>query len=744
MKNFFIYLLFATTLFTVGCRKPYDDSALVGRIDSLESRVAQLEELCQQMNTNISSLQTIINTLQNNDYVTGVTPIVKNGKNIGYTITFTKSQPITIYHGDNGANGINGEKGEMGHTPQIGVKNDADDIYYWTLDGNWLLDNEGNRIKVQGTDGKDGITPLLKIENDYWYVSYDNGSTWSELSKATSDNNQNNTTDINNSSPFQSIDTTNNDYVIFTLNNDTIIKLPKLKSLSITFAIANGTACMPSASIKVGYTLTGADEGTTIETVGDGGWKSTVTKTDDSSGYITVTAPASGGEGKVVMLATTSTGFSAMKAICFEEGVVTGINDAYQVDYEESTLEISLTTNLAYTVNIPDDATSWISVADTRASMRTETLTFTIQENPEEQPIRSATIKLIGECGDILQSFVIMQEMQPSSNPIVFADANAKKVCVEKFDTNGDGELSEKEAAAVTTIDQYFFGDYASSITSFDEFQYFTSLHKVNEYAFYECSNLRSIKLPSGVTTISSQAFNNCYSLQNIVLHEGITEIGSFAFADCSLTSITIPQSITKIHMNAFEENDIESVYISDLDAWYGIDFIDIASSYFSNPMHKGANLYLNNVLVTNTTLPNDYIKTGLALTGCTSITSLSIPNGVLEISDHSFSKCSNLQNISIPESVTSIGQYAFQFCSSLQTITIPKSVSFINYSAFNNCDNLEYVYIKNQTPPTISTCVFDPSLSKIYVPTDSVEAYKTANGWKDYASKIEGYDFTE
>ena len=75
--------------------------------------------------------------------------------------------------------------------------------------------------------------------------------------------------------------------------------------------------------------------------------------------------------------------------------------------------------------------------------------------------------------------------------------------------------------------------------------------------------------------------------------------------------------------MNAFEGNDIESVYISDLDAWYGIDFIDISSSYFSNPMHKGANLYLNNVLVTNTTLPNDYIKTGLALTGCTSITTV-------------------------------------------------------------------------------------------------------------------------
>lgn len=72
------------------------------------------------MNTNISSLQTIVNALQNNDYITGVTPTTKDGETIGYTITFTKSQPITIYHG---------EDGQDGYTPQIGVKKDTDDIY---------------------------------------------------------------------------------------------------------------------------------------------------------------------------------------------------------------------------------------------------------------------------------------------------------------------------------------------------------------------------------------------------------------------------------------------------------------------------------------------------------------------------------------------------------------------------------------------------------------------------------------
>ena len=138
MKQLFRFYVVAALLFMVGCSKEYDDSALVGRVDDLENRVAKLEELCKQMNTNISSLQTIVTALQNNDYVTGVTPITRDGKTVGYTITFAKSQPITIYHGEDGKDGqngadgkdgVNGVDGQDGHTPIIGVKQDTDGIY---------------------------------------------------------------------------------------------------------------------------------------------------------------------------------------------------------------------------------------------------------------------------------------------------------------------------------------------------------------------------------------------------------------------------------------------------------------------------------------------------------------------------------------------------------------------------------------------------------------------------------------
>ena len=224
------------------------------------------------MNSNISALESIVTALQANDYVTGVTPISEEGQKIGYTLTFSKSGSIDIYHGKDGAAGAPGQDGadgKDGHTPVIGVRKDADGVYYWTLDGEWITDNEGNKIPTTGADGtpgqdgedgkpgqdgengqdgkpgadgkpgqdgKDGITPLLKIENEYWYVSYNNGQTWEKLYKAVGENGQ----DGQNGDPgkdgqdgasfFQSVDTTNPNYIILTLADGSQIKIPTWKA----------------------------------------------------------------------------------------------------------------------------------------------------------------------------------------------------------------------------------------------------------------------------------------------------------------------------------------------------------------------------------------------------------------------------------------------------------------------------------------------------------------------------------
>ena len=213
------------------------------------------------MNTNITALQTIVEALEKRDYITNVSPVRKDGEVIGYTISFADSDTITIYHGENGQDGVDGKDG---YTPQIGVMKDTDGIYYWTLDGEWLLDGKGNKIKAVGEDGRDGqdgtngsngsngqdgqdgedgtdgrdgvdgVTPRLKIENDYWYVSYDEGATWIELGKATGEDGADGTDGSDGDSIFSSV-TQDDEYVYFNLADGTMITLPKHDKENVQF-----------------------------------------------------------------------------------------------------------------------------------------------------------------------------------------------------------------------------------------------------------------------------------------------------------------------------------------------------------------------------------------------------------------------------------------------------------------------------------------------------------------------------
>ena len=263
MKKLSLLLLTLTICFFTACHKD-----IWAELENLDQRVTKLEELCKEMNTNITSLQTIVSVLQSNDFITGVVEIKKDGEVIGYTITFGKHDPITIYHGQDGKDGQNGADGKDGITPVIGVAQDTDGVYYWTLNGEWLLDDNGNKLPVSGKDGqngsngsngqdgtdgkdgqdgedgqdgKDGITPQLKIEDGYWYISYDNGATWTQLGKATGEDGKDGTDGENGEdgqngtdgkdgqdgdSMFQSV-TQDENYVYFTLADGTVIKIAK-------------------------------------------------------------------------------------------------------------------------------------------------------------------------------------------------------------------------------------------------------------------------------------------------------------------------------------------------------------------------------------------------------------------------------------------------------------------------------------------------------------------------------------
>ena len=276
MKIIKLLLIILCTL-TFSCNR-YDDSPIWSELEDLKDRVARLEALCAEMNSNISALDEIVSALQGNEYVTEIADITENGKVIGYTITFSKRGRVAIYHGKDGADGApgapgqdgkDGTDGKDGHTPTIGVRKDTDGVYYWTLDGEWLTDSEGNKIPTTGKDGadgqpgapgadgqpgapgtdgedgeqgqpgqdgEDGITPLLKIVDEYWYISYDNGSTWEQLYKAVGENGKDGQHGVpgkdgqDGTSFFQSVDTTNPNYIILTLADGSQIKIPTWKA----------------------------------------------------------------------------------------------------------------------------------------------------------------------------------------------------------------------------------------------------------------------------------------------------------------------------------------------------------------------------------------------------------------------------------------------------------------------------------------------------------------------------------
>ena len=206
--------------------------------------------------------------------------------------------------------------------------------------------------------------------------------------------------------------------------------------------------------------------------------------------------------------------------------------------------------------------------------------------------------------------------------------------------------------------------DYASS-AHMPWVQYVSEIRSVNikngvtsigVYAFSNCTSLTSVTIPSSVTRIGKGAFLACSSLPNVSIPEGVTSLEKYVFMDCtSLASVNIPDSVTKIDEDAF------------------CDCSSLAS----------------------VTIPNNVTSIGNeAFIRCTSLTSVTIPSSVTSIGYHAFHSCTNLTSVTIPNSVTSIGYSAFEDCTSLTSVTIPASVTSIDGSTFSSCTSLTSVTI--------------------------------------------------
>jgi len=534
MKKLFALFAAAAMLSAGGCGE-YDDSELTGRMDNLEDRVEKLEKLCQRMNNDISSLQTIVTALQNNDYVTGVVPVTKNGETIGYTIAFTKSAPVTIYHGEDGKDGANGSDGKDGvngadgHTPVIGVRRDTDGIYYWTLDGDWLLDGSGNKIKAEGRDGtngqdgsdgkdgvngtdgengkdgsdgkdgRDGITPQLKIENGYWFVSTDGGANWTNLGKATGEDGKDGTNGkdgADGDSMFSSV-TQDEDNVYLTLQiTGEVITLPKKRSLAISFDKEGDLLFSNAETITLQYTITGSADEYIVKadmlntpTYHDEYYTLHTASTSATTGTIEISSPATPEENRLII--TVSDGSQTIMA-------------AFDVAPKPSIQEVSVT------VTSPGTLRRTISAICLMTDIRRLTISGSLN-NADINCINRWLSKL---------SFLDM------------GDANMENAKDLKITKSVQEVILPKTLTAIPNV------------------------------AFYDYTSLKSITLPEGLTSIGSEAFMYCWSLQSINLPESLTSIGAEAFFNCNkLTSFILPESLTSVGYNAFEASGLKSIY---------------------------------------------------------------------------------------------------------------------------------------------------------------------------------------
>ncbi len=547
----------------------YDDSDLVERVDNLEGRLAKLEEQCKQINANINSLQIIVNALKEANHITSISNLVENGVEIGYKIEFAKRDPIHIYHGKAGADGA---RGEDGYTPLIGVKKDKDGIYYWTLDGNWLTDNDGNKVRAQGLDGKDGyngkdgkdgedgkdgkdgkdgyngsdgkdgkdgyngkdgkdgyngkngVTPKLRIKDGNWDVSYNNGVSWETLGSATGGVVP---------CPIKRVEVKGR-YVFFTLNSGDEIKVPLYNAITITFEETT-IGMNASSQIDLLYTLTGGDN-VKVSAIGEG----VRTSVDESAKKLTITTDVNFTGGKVLVHATDGNNVATVELTIVKEVLVYieyGATEELSYDGAFSGIDVEFIKEKS-TFSDSDKKGKWAfkgsikgvvsSAFNGKKSLRSiilpEGITFIDRSAFSNSGLEAITLpESLMEIG---QSVFLGTQLKEITIP-----ANVGALGASAFEGSDAGTMP---------LEKVIFNG--------------SKIMEIEPYTFKNCVNLKEITLPESLTIIAYDAFFGCSSLTKVVIPDNVTEIEKTAFSQCtSLTEATIGRSVISIGEKCFD-----------------------------------------------------------------------------------------------------------------------------------------------------------------------------------------------
>ena len=275
--------------------------------------------------------------------------------------------------------------------------------------------------------------------------------------------------------------------------------------------------------------------------------------------------------------------------------------------------------------------------------------------------------------------------------------------------------------------------------------------------AFWQ-SALTSIEIPDKVKIIGEKAFWNSPSLTSVSIGKGVQYIGDQAFTTCDALSTIIVDGLNKYFYT--EENVLfnlsknkliqfpigseSTTYeipttVKTIEQYAFADDKNIITVVIPKSVQNiGAYAFLNCVNLTSADIPEGVqIINKWTFASCGALSSVNISSSVTSIEEYAFRYCSSLEAVTIPENVTSIGSDAFYGCTGLHSLTIPENVTTIGNTTFSNCTGLTEITSKATTPPVAGTYAFyqiDKSIP-LFVPIESIEAYRTADQWKDFTN---------
>ena len=674
----------------------YDDTELWSELERHERRIAKLESLCGELNTNITALQTIVEALQKNAYVTDVVPISKDGETVGYTIKFTTLPSITVYCGEE--IGYDNEE----YVPVIGVSLANDGIYYWTINGEWLLDDDGNRIPTtgkdgadgtngsdgrdgadgengkdgtdgrdgvdgeNGKDGADGVTPQLKIQDDYWYVSYDGGSTWKILGKATGEDGAPGKDGDDGTSAevfFQYVEH-DEDFVYFMLADGTVLTLPKFKgedlpevdeNRKIYYTTIDNKKIFPASQLVIDAVLIS-------------------NKYVDGQGVMIF-------DDEVTELGFgTFSGIQSLSSIVLPESVSSiGQHTFYDCPMLE---EIHLKSVIPPHPEIVSSYYTWEPFYNNAQGRKIYVPTESLEKYRGKEKWSDYAHAIFADGDDSAEIEMTKIRYVTSDNTVLYPLTPEEFGMAKFVESTYDASLGEGYfvfEGPVTVLPTGAF-EYCSNLVEIDipasvttiqgpfihsglEKVHITDLSAwlridmspgaVEDIDLYlNGEKLTDLIIPSDITEIKDYAFLGCDGLESVQMHDGVTSVGDRAFQDCSnLKNVDFSSAIKYIGVRAFEN----CTSLTAIELPEGITSIETHTFRY-----------------------------------CTSLATVKLSEGITSIGDDAFCGCTSLATVKLSEGITSIGDDAFCGCRSLTVIDFPESVTTIGNNAFGSCINME------------------------------------------------------